>query len=701
MADKKFTQLTAAGVLTVNDLLAIAQSPFGAGSSKSITGADLATFINATVAGAGTYLPLAGGTMVGNLLFTDNSFDIGATGATRLRSLFAATNLNVQRTALGAATVDATILANTTAAALGAQQWSPAVRLQGFGWGTTLGSSQACDWRIYANTVQSTVPTSSLKFEFSVAGGGFTTPASLSSAGVLSAISLEATGSSIIVSAAGVFSFLSRARIKSSADGILELFNAGNSDFTRLNFGGTTSSFPAIARTLTALDFVLADASGPCQISCGKNAIGGTPDDALIVKNTTAATVGMDQFSPALRLQGFGWGTTAGTSQACDWRIYHITSQGLVPTSLLRMDVSIAGGAFTTPFSLANSGALSIGSLSVSAGAWISWSGRSNLASSANGLFELLNGAGTDFTRLNFGGTTSAFPAIARSTTFLDLVLADASGPCQVSCGKNAIGATPTDALIIKNTTAAALGAQQWSPAIRLQASGWGTTLGSSQGCEWRVYVAPVQGLVPTNPLVFASSVAGAAFAAVASISTAGSIAGTSLSASGNLFVTSKIFITSRTVLSSPADGILSLADSTELLWNRLNLGLNTNAFPALTRSGTNILLTLGDGTGNAGLTTGNLTTVASQTHKYLGINAVTVLDATHYCVNATANTFDVTLPTAVAVAGRTYVIKNSGTGVVTLKANGAETIDGVASWIINQYTSLTAMSDGAGWILN
>jgi hypothetical protein len=134
--------------------------------------------------------------------------------------------------------------------------------------------------------------------------------------------------------------------------------------------------------------------------------------------------------------------------------------------------------------------------------------------------------------------------------------------------------------------------------------------------------------------------------------------------------------------------------------FTRLNFGGTTASFPAIARSTTNLVLVLADGTSNAGLTTGPLTTVSSQTHKYLGINAATVLDATHYCVNATANTFDVTLPTAVSVAGRTYIIKNSGTGVVTLKANGAETIDGVASWIINTLCSLTAMSDGAGWIL-
>ena len=157
---------------------------------------------------------------------------------------------------------------------------------------------------------------------------------------------------------------------------------------------------------------------------------------------------------------------------------------------------------------------------------------------------------------------------------------------------------------------------------------------------------------------------------------------------------------TSRGSIKFMSDGVVGLLNNAGTDFTRLDFGGITASFPAIARSTTNLILQLADGTGNAGLTTGALTTVACQTHKYLGINAATVLDATHYCVNATANTFDVTLPTAVSVAGRTYVIKNSGTGVVTLKANGAETIDAVASWTINQYTSLTVMSDGAGWIL-
>ena len=52
---------------------------------------------------------------------------------------------------------------------------------------------------------------------------------------------------------------------------------------------------------------------------------------------------------------------------------------------------------------------------------------RSRASSSADGLIELGNSAGTDFGRLNFGGTTSSFPALKRSSTTLQARLADDS----------------------------------------------------------------------------------------------------------------------------------------------------------------------------------------------------------------------------------------------------------------------------------
>jgi hypothetical protein len=50
------------------------------------------------------------------------------------------------------------------------------------------------------------------------------------------------------------------------------------------------------------------------------------------------------------------------------------------------------------------------------------------MASSGDGLIEFYNSAVNGFNRLNLGGTTSAFPAIKRNGTGIDIVLADDSG---------------------------------------------------------------------------------------------------------------------------------------------------------------------------------------------------------------------------------------------------------------------------------
>ena len=63
----------------------------------------------------------------------------------------------------------------------------------------------------------------------------------------------------------------------------------------------------------------------------------------------------------------------------------------------------------------------------VSAG-YYSFSARSYMTSGANGNIELRNNAGSDFGLLKFGGTTSSFPSLKRSTTNLQVRLADDSG---------------------------------------------------------------------------------------------------------------------------------------------------------------------------------------------------------------------------------------------------------------------------------
>jgi hypothetical protein len=62
------------------------------------------------------------------------------------------------------------------------------------------------------------------------------------------------------------------------------------------------------------------------------------------------------------------------------------------------------------------------------AGGYIGWQGRSLLLSPSDGNIWLTNNNANDFGRLQFGGTTSSFPALKRSTTGLQIRLADDSG---------------------------------------------------------------------------------------------------------------------------------------------------------------------------------------------------------------------------------------------------------------------------------
>lgn len=68
---------------------------------------------------------------------------------------------------------------------------------------------------------------------------------------------------------------------------------------------------------------------------------------------------------------------------------------------------------------------------------------------------------------------------------------------------------------------------------------------------------------------------------------------------------------------------------------------------------------------------------------------------------DATSATFQVTLPSAVPIAGRQFTIKrtNSGANNVTVGTTSSQLIDGAATKALGaQYSSLTVQSDGVGW---
>jgi hypothetical protein len=68
-------------------------------------------------------------------------------------------------------------------------------------------------------------------------------------------------GSSVNCGSGDGFVITSRAIIRSFSNGTIQISNAASNDFSRLQFGGTTSSFPALKRNAAALETKLADDS--------------------------------------------------------------------------------------------------------------------------------------------------------------------------------------------------------------------------------------------------------------------------------------------------------------------------------------------------------------------------------------------------------------------------------------------------------
>jgi hypothetical protein len=92
---------------------------------------------------------------------------------------------------------------------------------------------------------------------------------------------------------------------------------------------------------------------------------------------------------------------------------------------------------------------------------------------------------------------------------------------------------------------------------------------------------------------------------------------------------------------------------------------------------------------------------IASTTIPYTGVSATYGVQNTDCVVNCTANTFTVTMPTAVGKEGQYFIIKNSGTGIITIDGYNSETIDGQATKVMAvQYESYYIVSDNANWIV-
>jgi len=129
---------------------------------------------------------------------------------------------------------------------------------------------------------------------------------------------------------------------------------------------------------------------------------------------------------------------------------------------------------------------------------------------------------------------------------------------------------------------------------------------------------------------------------------------------------------------------------------NVVDLGLTGTRFKSAYFSG--IVTTVG------ATITGELTTAAFTTG-IVSKNANYILTATDYMVtvDSSGGPVTITLPTAVGIDGRHYLVKkiSSDANAVTLEGDGVETIDGDLNQQMSvQWVAIEVVSDGANWLI-
>lgn len=174
------------------------------------------------------------------------------------------------------------------------------------------------------------------------------------------------------------------------------------------------------------------------------SAITGTAPYVGLTGNETIA--GTKTFSPTSTVSGLNTGSFAGnpsglnngdiwynsTANALGLRIGGTTAYGIhvLTTDAVANRLAYYAG---TSGRISSSASFTVGSTLTAPGfsnkntSYYEWTGRSRLYSSADGNITLSNAAASGFTSLLFGGTTSSFPALKRSSALLQARLADDS----------------------------------------------------------------------------------------------------------------------------------------------------------------------------------------------------------------------------------------------------------------------------------
>lgn len=208
--------------------------------------------------GAGSYVLADSGALTGTptaptAAAATNTTQLATTAfvQTAVGALFPATYTATGQTAN--THINGLTLSNATPAAAVNQQYSPSLLLQGEGWRTNAtAESQTVAWRLATIPVQGAAsPTSTLTFDHILEGTPTTGRMLLTSAGALTAagtITANGTTAYVVSGLNAGFQVTTRAVLLSGADGVFTMTNNAQTGFTRLNWGGATTSFSGIAQ---------------------------------------------------------------------------------------------------------------------------------------------------------------------------------------------------------------------------------------------------------------------------------------------------------------------------------------------------------------------------------------------------------------------------------------------------------------------
>ena len=508
--------------------------------------------------------------------------------------------------------------------------------------------------------------------------------------------------------------------MQSTGDGIAQMTNVAGTGFSRLQFGGTTSSYPAIKRDGVGLQVRLADDTNTAPLSSGIFSV---------ITNSTKTTLGQDAINfpytsvnnvttnNAFFIDSQSSQTLPGVNTSSHYS-YLFTSNGLPASPGLSATYAymrIAPGALSAaaPTTIANTYGLvvvaptagtnvtitnpiyaiiSSGSLNV-AGATVPnidnnsgrtlgsstlrwyeahlssnlklWNGASTttglfMQSNGDGIAQMTNVAGTDFSQLQFGGTTSSYPSLKRDNTGLAVRLADDSGNASLSAGI-LTGLTSNGRFILgQDSVVCPFISVANTTMNNAFITNWSTLPGTNQPIHSNYYFTsntPTMAVVPnlSTTYTFMQIVPPTLSAASAtnitnayglyvgapspgtnmalnnnySIWCASRIAGTTMvpdldnNSSRNLgfaatrwydlFLSHSLKLTNSTsnttsnVFLTNGDGILSISNNAGTGFGRLQLGGTTSSYPAIKRDGAGIQIRLADDTGFAGLSAADI----------------------------------------------------------------------------------------------